>query len=470
MKLHIMIRILSGLLLATTLSAFAQAPAVIPENRITSVYVSEDFINEQIATHLKGSNLFKKMKVVLDPDKEQIFLRGDLQVPVEELRAVNLDPKLGLFHFQVTIKPETTKHGHLILEFPLSETYFYSAESKDSLQERVIVPVQLLSLGLASARGYLAALSGDFSGVDRRTEKLNALIKGINRLIASEKNADAVEDLKSQRQALQLQLQAVPIERRQLQTVAKEVSHILGFTGEKELNLNNELGARKNALILKIKLSQLVPYLQGVELGGVRIRHDKNDGAGENYLVIDVNSELAATAAQTIAMRPAPRPGMKVAPSLIVRLNQSLFESVSVVDAENKSMPSKLKDFGIQLKDDGLHVSGSYKTFFFSLPFDTIVDFVTTGTDVFEVRVRELKVGGINFEFLSQFVLETVKSRLDVTLKDICSFNYIGEVKDHSRALQVIVRPAAIVPAFPDLHLVGVDVREREFLLKIGHP
>src|SRR5437870_10900845 len=52
-------------------------------------------------------------------------------------------------------------------------------------------------------------------------------------------------------------------------------SHILGFTGEKELDLNKELGARKNALIFKIKVSTFAPYLEGVDLGGVRIIHDK---------------------------------------------------------------------------------------------------------------------------------------------------------------------------------------------------
>jgi hypothetical protein len=44
----------------------------------------------------------------------------------------------------------------------------------------------------------------------------------------------------------------------------------------------------------------------------------------------------------------------------------------------------------------------------------------------------------------------------------------VGEEKDHSRALQVSVDPKALVPAFPDLHLVDVDIREGEFLLKIG--
>jgi hypothetical protein len=105
---------------------------------------------------------------------------------------------------------------------------------------------------------------------------------------------------------------------------------------------------------------------------------------------------------------------------------------------------------------------------FLSIPFDTVVDFVSTAPDVFEVRLRDLAVAGIDLEFMSKFVLEAMKKRLYHTLKGICKFKYVGEEKDKSRALQVSVDPKALVPAFPDLHLVDVDVREGEFLLKIG--
>jgi hypothetical protein len=447
----------------------AEKKITIPENRIASVFVSQDFINEQLAAHSK-SELVKEMKIVLDPDHNQIFLRGKILVPTEELRAVNLDPKLGVFKFQVTIKLSTTRKGYLVLDFPLDETYFYPANSTDPVHDRVIIPVQMLSLALASARGYLAALSGDFSGFDRRQQKTLALMKALDRTIAQEKNPDALDDLKNQREALRLQLAAMPVERKQLQSAAKEVGHMLGFTGEKELNLNDELGARKNALVLKIKLGQLFPYLDGVELGGVRIRLDKKDGGGENYLAVDVNSLLAAPLPPASTATPAERKGMNVAPSLIMRINQSLLESEAVVTAEKKEMGSNLRDLAINLKDDGLHVSGAWHKFFITIPFDTIVDFVTTGTDVFEVRVRQLDVAGIDLEFLTSFVLEAMKKRLDSALKGICSFKYVGEEKDHSRALQVTVEPKNLVPAFPDLHLVDVDVRDREFLLKIGRP
>ena len=149
--------------------------------------------------------------------------------------------------------------------------------------------------------------------------------------------------MKNQREALLIQLKAVPVERKQLEAAGRQITHMLGFTGEKELNLNNELGARRNALIFKIQLSQLAPFLQGVALGGVRMVHDKKDGNGENFLAIDVNSALggrvpASTTAKT------PRPGMKNAPSLIMRLNQSLFESDAVLAEEKKAMGNKIKE------------------------------------------------------------------------------------------------------------------------------
>jgi hypothetical protein len=38
------------------------------------------------------------------------------------------------------------------------------------------------------------------------------------------------------------------------------------------------------------------------------------------------------------------------------------------------------------------------------------------------------------------------------------------------KALKVTVDTKKLIPAFPDLHLLGVDIREREFLLKVGKP
>ena len=440
-----------------------------PDNRVASISLSQDFINEQIEVHSK-SNMFKEVKIELDPTTGQIFLRGKVLIPVEEMRTINLDPQLGIFRFQLTIKPEITKEGYLILDFPLSETFFYPASSKNPKQDRVIVPVQMLSMALASTRGYLAALSGDFSSFDRQTIKLTALMKDLNHSITREKNTDALDDLKNQRESLRLKLDAVPVERKQLQSLSKEFEHLLGFTGEKELNINNEISARNNALILKLKLSQLAPFLKDSELGGIRIRHDQKDGAGENYFIIDVNSLITKPLPPISSTAPAIRAGMKIAPSVIMRLNQTLLESTPIIEAEN-SVGSKAKNINAELKEDGIHISGDYKVFLFiSAHFDTVVDFVFTSTDIFEVRLRKLDVAGIDFEFMAKTVLTTMEKKLDHALKGICTFKYMGKASDTSRVLQVQVNHQALMPAFPELHLVGIDVREREFLLKIGKP
>ena len=459
------------LLLAALLSSSAAraAPQPAPDSRIASIFISQDFINEQLASHSK-SQMVQEVKLSFDPDKKLIYVRGKILVPVEELRAVNLDSALGEFRFQVTIEPSVTKKGYLVLDFPLDQTFFYPAVSKDPQHERIVIPVQLLSLVLASARGYLSVLSGDFSSFDRRTAKLKALMEELDRSIAHQKNQDALADLKNQREALRLQLEAVPVERKQLETVAKEIGKMMGFTGEKELNLNNELGARKNALVLKIKLAQLTPYLDNMELGGLRFLLDKKDGNGETYMAIDLNSDLAEPLPPKETTAPHVRTGMKIAPSLIMRLNQSLFESDEVLDSEKKDMPSNIRDLEFALRDDGLHVTGKYHTFlFFNVSFETIVDISWVGDDVFDVKVRKLEAGGVNLGFMEKFVLESMKKRLNHTLKGMCKFKYVGEESDHTQALRVTVDPKTLVPAFPDLHLVDVDVRDREFLLKIGH-
>jgi len=389
-------------------------------------------------------------------------------LPLDDLRAVNIDPALTTFKFQLTIKPRASKHGHLVLEFPFSETYFYQANSKHPDRDRVVVPVQLLSLALASARGYLAALSGDFSSFDRKSNKIKALLKGVNRSIAEETNPDAKLALTNEKKSLELQLEALPIERSQLEATSKTITNILSFTGEKELNLNNEIQAKQNALILKISFGKIVPYLKDVQLGGIKVSHSKKDGAGEDYLVINVKAQLEEPVTPSEKVAHTQQNNLNVAPSLLVRLNEALFNSKLIAGMEKEKMPSDIRDFDVAFKEDGVHVSGKYHKFFFNIPFDSIVDFVTTGPDVFEVRLRKLDVEGINFKFFTRYALDAVKEKLDKTLKGICSFTYLGD-KDDSKVLQVQVDPKSLVPAFPNLHLVDVDVRNRAFLLKIGH-
>jgi hypothetical protein len=448
----------------------AKAPAarVVPGNRIASVFLSQDFINELLNQKVK-SDMFKDVKIELDPANGQIFARGTLKVPVEELRAINLDKGLGAFKFQVTIKPKTTKQGHLILVFPLDETFFYPADSSDPAHDRVIVPVQLLSVAIASARGYLAALSGDFSGFDRRTRRLQAQIAALDRGIPEAPAGDDREDLKNERRGLQLQLEAIPIERHQLQGLAKSLEKMIGFAGEKEINFNEEIGSRRNALILRLRLDQLAPYLVGVELGGVRIVRDAKDGAGENFLAVDADAQLSIPMPPPTVSTGTARKGDKTAPSVIIRLNQALFESADVVAAERKDMDPRIRDFELELKEDGIHISGAWRTLgLIDIPFETVLDFVWTAPDVFEMRVRELEIADIDLQILTKTVLESVKNRLDSSMKGLCAFEYVGERADRSRAMRVTLNMRRMLPAFPGLRLTGIDTRDKELLLKAG--
>jgi hypothetical protein len=449
-------------------AATSAAPAPVPANRIASVFISQDFINEILSKKAK-SEMFKDVAVELDPTRGRIFLRGIVNVPIEELRAINLDKGMGTFRFQVAIQPKTTRKGHLILIFPLDETFFYPADSTDPAHDRVIVPVQLLSVALASARGYLAALSGDFSGFDRRTRQLRGQIAELDREIPETKDAEAREDLKNERESLALQFQAIPIERKQMQALAKTFEKMVGFAGEKEISLNDELASRKNALVLRIPLSQLAPYLVGVELGGVRILHDAKDGAGENFLAVDVDAQLAARVPPPAVSTATARAAEKAAPSVVIRLNQALFESTEVVGAEQEDLGPKIRSFGLRFHEDGLHAHGEWKSpFLVHVPFQTTVDFVWISPDVFELRVERMKVAGVDVKSVSGIILESLKKRLDKSLKGSCAFEYVGKESDGSRALRVTVNMPGLLPAFPDLRLTGIVTRENELLLKAG--
>ncbi|MBS1961624.1 MAG: SDR family oxidoreductase [Bdellovibrionales bacterium] len=460
--------------LALLSSSCAAAPAAtttaVPgaRNRVASILVAEDFLNEQFAAHVK-SEVVPELRVAFDPDQGRIYFRGIIDVPVEELRAISLDSKMSRFRFQLGVKPDVTPQGHLRLEFPLNETYFYPADSKSPKRDRVIIPVQMLSVALASARGYLAALSGDFSGFDKREKKMKAELKALDHSIDTEKEKDTVESLKIEREALKLKLASIPIERKQLENMGKGISRILGFSGEKDLNLNDELGAAKNAVVLKVKLSQLAPYLKGVELGGVRVLNNKKDGPAQSVLAIDVASDIAVEASKTPNRGPRkPREPSKFMPAITLRLNQRLFETEAVKNAEANAGGSKIKNLKFDFRDDGLHVSGGYKVLLVTVPFDTTIDISALDLDRFEVRVRALGVAGIDFDYLKKVALGSIRKRLDERFPGVCEFEDAQEGVE--RVLRVKVDPAKLIPAAPNLHLVDVDVRDRFFLLKIGKP
>jgi hypothetical protein len=272
-----------------------------------------------------------------------------------------------------------------------------------------------------------------------------------------------------------LQLQAVPIERRQLERMSKDLGPMVDFLSAKDLDLNEVLRVNKNAFLLHIRVSDLVPYLRDVDLGGVRLVRDKVDGPGENFLALDINAALGQIAPATDPWRlrrsrePMPKP-----PSLVVRLHQDLFVSTAILEAERKTIGDKVNNLDIQMRDDGLHVSGRYRGLGLPVPFDAFVDLVTAQTDVFEVRVKGLEVAGLDVPFLTGSVLNLLRNLLDHALDGRCTFEDIQQTADHGRALRVHVgmnkegAPAPLVPAFPTLHLKSIEVQEREFVLRLG--
>lgn len=460
MKHAIFLLILCGL---TPFSVLAQT---LHESRVASIFVSEQFINEQLAGHLAKSDLVRNLRIKLDPRSQKMIMLGDFRLPLDDIRAIGIEKNLADFKFQLSILPKISPQKQLVLEFPISETYFYQANSKNPKRDRVVIPVQLLSLGLAATRGYLAALSGDFSTFDRKTAKLRALLRGVKQTLATEKNPDALEVLNSEKKSLELQIASTELERTNFTRTSKTLNSIFAFSGEKDFNLNNEIKAQGNVVMLKLKLSKLVPYLKDIELGDLRLGNNNPDNSGENFLIFDINTlvtEVPPKVART-ARKPI---NYEVPPSLMIRLSQDLFTSKMMLEKEKTKLSSDIKNFKIKFKNGGIHISGKIKKFFVEVPFEGLVDFVSTEPDVFEVRLRELEVMKLDLKFLTPLALTAVKSRLKKALKGICTYKYLGN-KDHSRILQVTINPKKLIPAYPDFHLVGVDVRDRNFMLKLG--
>jgi hypothetical protein len=443
--------------------------------RVATVYIGESFINEQFRQRLSNFELVKDLHMQLDPDSKRIFLEGLLRVPEVEMRSINLDPQEGEFRFRASLRARATPEGYLILEFPLNETYFYPKRSQGLESDRVIVPVQLMPLAIAGIRNYLAALSGNFSGFDRRTHTIRVVIQSYEKARAATNDPGERDYWTNQIASYNLQLQAIPIERRQLEQMSKDLGPMVDFLSAKDLNLNEVLRANKNAFLLHIRVSDLVPYLRDVDLGGIRIVRDKLDSPGETFLALDINAALGQIAPATDSWRlrrsrePMPKP-----PSLVVRLHQAIFVSTAILEAEKKTLSDKVDNLDIQMHDDGLHVSGRYRGMGLPVPFDAFVNPVPVETDVFEVRVKGLEVAGLDVPFLTGSVLNLLRNLLDHALEGRCTFEDLQQTADHERALRVHVginkeeAPAPVVPAFPTLRLKSVEVQEREFILRLG--
>lgn len=435
------------------------------DTRVASIFVSEQFINEQLENHLAKSDLVRNLRLKLDPVTNKMFVRGDFHLPLDDMRAIGIEKDLAKFKFQLSILPKISPRKNLILEFPISETYFYQANSRNPDRDKVVIPVQLLSVGLAATRGYLAALSGDFTTFDRKEAKLKALLRGVNKNIETETNEDALAVLKNEKKSLELQIASTQLERENFARTAKTLNSIFAFSDEKEFNLNREIMARGNTVMLRLKLGKLVPYLKDIELGNIHVGNNNQDNSGENFLIFDINTQVTEKPApvKRVARKPFQ---YEIPPSLMIRLNQDLFTS-KFIEQEKTAMSDSIKDFKIRFKTGGIHISGKVRKLFMDIPFEGLVDFTYTGPDVFEIRLRQLEILNMDLKFLTPLALAAVKDRLKETLKGICKFKYIGK-KEESRVLQVKINPEKLIPALPDFHLVGVDVRERNFMLKIG--
>jgi hypothetical protein len=162
-----------------------------------------------------------------------------------------------------------------------------------------------------------------------------------------------------------------------------------------------------------------------------------------------------------------PKDRFKVPPALGIRLNQALFETTMMEEAEAQKIPSMIKDFNIAFKDDGVHVTGKLKKFIFTIPFDALVDFEATDPDTFLVKIRGLEVYRFDLKFLTPIALRLVRNRLDKMLNGLCKFTYLGK-KEKARALKVKLESNKLIPAFPDMHLVDLRVKDGNFLLRLG--
>jgi hypothetical protein len=156
-------------------------------------------------------------------------------------------------------------------------------------------------------------------------------------------------------------------------------------------------------------------------------------------------------------------------PDVAVRIDQALFETPAVVDAQRRALEDKVRGFKLELKDDGLHASGKYRIPV--LPdagFEAVAAFAWTGPNVFEVRVRKLTVYG--FINATRQVLDAIEKALGETLQNVCRFRQLGEGPDGSRALEVTVDMRALLPALPGLYLSGIKTRDKVLILKAQLP
>jgi len=79
--------------------------------RVASIFLSETFTKEQLAKHLAKSELIKSLKADFDAESDNLYLRGLLQLPLDDYQAMGIDPSIAQFKFQLTVKPRISRRG-----------------------------------------------------------------------------------------------------------------------------------------------------------------------------------------------------------------------------------------------------------------------------------------------------------------------------------------------------------------------
>jgi hypothetical protein len=183
----------------------------------------------------------------------------------------------------------------------------------------------------------------------------------------------------------------------------------------------------------------------------------------------------SAALAVLLALNGAARAQTAPAPvAAAIRLDQSLFETDAVLTAEKADLAGKVSDIQIAFAPDGIHATGRVPnpllSFLPKIGFAAVLDLAWVAPNAFEIRVREAKVSFIDVKSFTKTVLDAAKSRFDAALKGTCAFSYVGSEADGSRAIRVTLDMTKMLPAFPDLALTGIAVKDHELVLKVGKP
>jgi hypothetical protein len=178
-------------------------------------------------------------------------------------------------------------------------------------------------------------------------------------------------------------------------------------------------------------------------------------------------SALAFAAVFALGLAPA-RAQDHAHPDVAIRIDQAALELPEIVAAERKALAGKINNFSLELKDDGLHTSGDYRVPILpDVHFEAVTSFVWRGPNVFELRVHKVRVLFFN---VTRTVLDTVRGRLEQTLKGAFSFQDLGEQPDGSQALRVTVNMSALMPALPALVLSDITTRDKLIIFKARMP